>query len=157
MLAQPITGRFSDIHGRALFIFLGGILYGVLAIAFPFVSNINSSVLFTIPRIGEFTTVILTAIVLNGMFGIADAFREPASMALFADEGKGEGITSSLGLRDLVWQPGSVLAPLLGGWLMAIAGIEWVFFVAGIASFSAVVTFAGILSQKYGRQALVEW
>nr|WP_309484889.1 MFS transporter [Halorhabdus salina] len=58
---------------------------------------------------------VLAAIVLNGLLGAADAFREPASMALFADEGKGEGIASSIGIRSLLWKPGSILAPLLAG------------------------------------------
>ena len=99
----------------------------------------------------------MAAICLNGLLGIADASREPASMALFADEGKGEGITSSFGVRSLVWKPGSILAPLVGGWLMGTAGIEWVFFAAGVAALSGVMTFFGVLSWNHGRQALHQW
>lgn len=63
---------------------------------------------------GDLTDAVAANFLLNGLLGVADTFREPASMALFADEGKGEGITSSFGVRSLVWKPGSVLAPLGG-------------------------------------------
>jgi hypothetical protein len=38
----------------------------------------------------------------NGLFGLADSLREPASAAPFADEGTDGGITSSFGVRGLV-------------------------------------------------------
>jgi len=77
--------------------------------------------------------------------------------ALFADEGAGSGIASSFGVRNLVWRPGSVLAPLLGGVLMDGLGMEWVFVVVGATALSGVVTFLGILSYDYGTRALTEW
>ena len=146
MLCQPFTGRLSDRQGRALFVFAGGGAYGLVALAFPFVSAAEGLFRISVPLMGELTGAVGAALVLNGLLGIADAFREPASMALFADEGKGEGITSSFGVRSLVWKPGSVLAPLAGGWLMGQFGIEWVFFAGGLAALSGVVTFFGILS-----------
>ncbi|MEF8841278.1 MAG: hypothetical protein V5A62_06575 [Haloarculaceae archaeon] len=84
----------------------------------------------------------------NGLLGIADVFREPASMALFADEGKGEGTTGSLGVRSLVWKPGSVLAPLAGGWLMGQFDIVWVFFAGGFAALSGVATRGSLLGPR---------
>jgi len=157
MLVQPFTGRLSDERGRALFVFVGGGAYGLLAIAFPFVAAFEGFLSFSVPIAGTLTGAVVAAVCLNGLLGVADAFREPASMALFADEGKGEGITSSFGVRSLVWKPGSVLAPLAGGWLMGNAGIEWVFFAGGIAALSGVVTFFGVLSWNHGRQALSQW
>jgi hypothetical protein len=79
-------------------------------------------------------------------------------MALFADEGTDDGgVASSFGIRELVWRPGSVVAPLVAGVLTAGAGIEWVFFLGGGAALSAVVTFLGVLSWSHGRGALTEW
>jgi MFS family permease len=157
MLCQPITGRFSDRQGRALFVFVGGGAYGLIALAFPFASTFDGLLTFSVPMAGEITGAVVVVLILNGLLGIADAFREPASMALFADEGKGEGITSSFGVRSLVWKPGSVLAPLAGGWVMGQFGIEWVFFVGGFAALSGVATFLGILSWEHGSRALRQW
>lgn len=157
MLCQPIAGRFSDKQGRALFIFVGGGAYGLLALFFPFVPAVESSLKISIPTVGSLTGAVVAAILLNGLLGVADAFREPASMALFADEGKGKGIASSFGVRSLVWKPGSVLAPIAGGWLMGQFGIEWVFFTGGAAAISGVLTFFGVLSWDHGANALRQW
>lgn len=157
MLCQPITGRFSDRQGRALLVFIGGGAYGLIAFAFPFASTFEGLLTVSIPMAGEITGAVIVVILLNGLLGVADAFREPASMALFADEGKGEGIASSFGVRSLVWKPGSVLAPLAGGWLMEQFGIEWVFFVGGFAALSGVMTFLGVLSWNHSSRALHQW
>ncbi|MFB6254536.1 MAG: MFS transporter, partial [Halobacteriaceae archaeon] len=157
MFCQPVAGRFSDRQGRALFVFLGGGAYGVIAFAFPFAPFFEEFLSISIPLAGTITGTVVIILILNGLLGIADAFREPASMALFADEGKGEGIASSFGVRSLVWKPGSVLAPLVGGWLMGQFGIKWVFFAGGFAALSGVVTFFGILSWSHGPQALHQW
>lgn len=146
MLCQPLTGRLSDRQGRALFVFVGGGVYGLTAMLFPFVPAVEALLQVSVSMIGTVTGAVVAAILLNGLLGIADAFREPASMALFADEGKGKGITSSFGIRSLVWKPGSMLAPLAGGWVMGQYGIEWVFFTGGAAALSGVATFLGILS-----------
>lgn len=157
MLCQPIAGRFSDRQGRAVFVFLGGGAYGLLAFAFPFAATLEGWWTLSLPMVGKITGTIVVVLLLNGLLGVADAFREPASMALFADEGKGTGITSSFGVRSLVWKPGSVLAPLAGGWLMGHFGIEWVFFAGGIAALSGVVTFFAVLTWTHGSRALQQW
>lgn len=157
MVCQPIAGRLSDRHGRALFVFAGGGAYGVIALAYPFVPSIRGSLGVSLPIFGELTGLILVAILLNGLLGVADAFREPASMALFADEGQGQGIASSFGVRSLIWKPGSILAPIAGGWLMGTMGIEWVFIAGGLAAISGAATFVGLLSWQHGGRALRQW
>lgn len=157
MLAQPLAGRFSDAQGRAMFVFIGGGAYGLLAIAFPFIATFEGLFVIEVPLFKNLTGVVVAAVCLNGLLGVADAFREPASMALFADEGKSKGIASSFGVRSLIWKPGSVLAPLLGGWLMGTAGINWVFFIGGFAALSGVITFFCVLSWNHGQHALSQW
>lgn len=160
MLFQPFTGRLSDRFGRAIFVFFGGTAYGIVALAIPFAPVVDELIGFTttISLVGTVTGSLLVVIGLNGMLGIADAFREPASMALFADEGVDQGgVTSSFGIRDLVWRPGNIIAPMIGGIVMTSIGIEWVFYLAGLFALSGVCTFLAVLAHGHGWRALTSW
>jgi MFS family permease len=159
MLGQPITGRFSDHYGRGLFVAVGGMGYGLVALSIPFAPQIGQriGVSATVPILGAVPGVFFVMLGLNGLLGVADSVREPASMALFADEGKGSGITSSFGIRSLVWRPGALLAPLLGGYLMDSVGMKWVFFISGGTAITGVVTFIGIVTVRYGSKELIRW
>lgn len=160
MLCQPFTGRLSDDYGRALFVFVGGGIYGLVALVVPSAPAIGRALSLpaAFPVLGALSPAFLPLVGLNALLGIADSFREPASMALFADEGvDGAGVASSFGVRELVWRPGSILAPILAGILMTGPGIQWVFYVGGIASISGVLTFFGVLSYSYGSEALTQW
>ena len=159
MLGQLVTGRFSDRHGRGLFVALGGAAYGVVVLAVPFAPDIGTAmdVSLSLPVLGTVPSVFFVLLGLNGLLGVADSIREPASMALFADEGEDSGITSSFGIRGIVWRPGALLAPLLGGYLMDSVGMDWVFFVAAATAFTGVLTFLGIISTRHGLGELSEW
>jgi len=159
MVCQPITGKFSDRAGRSLFVFVGGGCYGLVALVVPFTPDIGAALGLpgTVPLVGQLSPAFLPLVACNALLGVADSVREPASMALFADEGTDDGsVASSFGIRELVWRPGSVAAPMLGGVLMGV-GMEWVFFVGAAAAFSGVLTFLGVLSRNYGVDALRQW
>lgn len=160
MLSQPYMGRLSDRFGRSLFIFIGGGLYGLVALTVPFSPVIGTflPVPSNLPLLGKLSSAFIPLVALNGLLGIADSFREPASMALFADEGADSGgVASSFGIRSIVWRPGSIVAPLIGGYLMTNVGIEWVFYVGALTAFTGVGLFVGILGYTYGRGALTKW
>lgn len=160
MLCQPYTGRWSDSAGRSLFVFVGGGFYGLVALAVPFAPTIGNllNLPATYPYLGPLSAAFLPLVALNGLLGVADSIREPASMALFADEGTDDGsVASSFGIRELVWRPGSVVAPMIGGLLMDTAGMQWVFFVGAFAAFSGIFTFLGVLSRTHGAEALTQW
>jgi MFS family permease len=162
MLAQPHTGRLSDSAGRSLFVFAGGGAYGLVALAVPTAPLVGEALSLpaTFPVVGTLSSAFLPLLLLNGLLGVADAFREPASMALFADEGAdsdSSGVASSFGIRELVWRPGSVLAPVLGGLLMAGPGMAWVFLAGGAAAVSGALTFAALLVRTHGRGAFTSW
>ncbi|MFB6120166.1 MAG: MFS transporter [Halobacteriaceae archaeon] len=157
MLCQPYTGRLSDRFGRAPFVLVGGACYGLVALAVPFAPAIGESL--GLPEsygiLGPLSAAFLPLVALNGLLGVADSLREPASMALFADEGSdGDGIASSFGVRSLVWRPGSVLAPMAGGYLMATYGTASVFYAGALAAFSGVLTMAAALLYVEGPSAL---
>jgi MFS family permease len=160
MLSQPTMGRLSDRFGRAVFVAVGGVCYGLVALVVPFTPAIGGALSLpaNYPLLGHLSAAFLPLVAINGLLGVADSIREPASMALFADEGSDEGgIASSFGMRSLVWRPGSVLAPILGGYLMDGAGMEWVFYVGAATAFSGVVSFVAILWYAHGTDALTEW
>jgi MFS family permease len=160
MLSQPHTGRLSDRHGRASFVACGGALYGLIALAVPFAPSLGQAfgLPATLPLLGPLSPAFLPLVALSGLLGVADSLREPASMALFADEGTDSGgVASSFGVRDLLWRPGSIGGPLLGGWLMAEVGMGWVFYVGGAFALTGVVTFLGVLVVLHGPNALSEW
>jgi len=160
MLCQPFTGRLSDGYGRALFVFAGGAAYGLVAVIVPFSPMIGSALGLpaTYPLVGELSAAFLPLVVLSGLLGVADSFREPASMALFADEGTEEGgVASSFGIRELIWRPGSVIAPMLGGWLMTSVSMASVFYVGGAFAVTGAITFLLILVGFHGTGALREW
>jgi MFS family permease len=160
MLFQPKTGGLSDEYGRALFVFVGGGAYGLVALAVPFSPAIGAALDLpeTYPVLGPLSAAFLPLVGLSGLLGVADSFREPASMALFADEGTDDGgVASSFGIRELLWRPGSVVAPLLGGWLMTEVGMSWVFYVGGASAITGVFSFLAILTYDFGPSALTEW
>ncbi len=160
MVGQLFTGRLSDDYGRALFVFCGGGGYGLVALVIPFAPEVGAAlgVPASLPLLGETPPAYLPLVGLSGLLGAVDSFREPASMALFADEGTDDGgVASSFGIRELVWRPGSVVGPMLAGWLMVEVSMDSVFYVGGAFAITGVLAFLAILLNDYGRRALTAW
>ncbi|WP_254808190.1 MFS transporter [Natronosalvus amylolyticus] len=160
MVCQPFTGRLSDDYGRALFVFAGGGAYGLVAFVVPFAPAIGEglSLPATYPGLGHLSPAFLPLLGLSALLGVVDSFREPASMALFADEGTSEGgVASSFGIRELVWRPGSIIGPLLGGWLMTEVSMASVFYVGGAFALTGALTFLVVLTRFHGTDALQSW
>jgi len=160
MVGQLFTGRLSDAYGRSLFVFAGGSAYGLIAIMIPFATAIGSRLgtAMTLPVLGTIPAAYLPLVVFSGLLGIADSFREPASMALFADEGTDNGgVASSFGIRELVWRPGSVFGPLIAGWLMIEVSMASVFYVGGAFALTGAGVFLAVLLAAHGRKALTTW
>jgi MFS family permease len=160
MVGQLFTGRLSDAYGRSLFVFAGGGAYGLIAVTIPFSAAVGTALGagVTVPVLGQLPAAYLPLVALSGLLGVADSFREPASMALFADEGTDDGgVASSFGIRELVWRPGSVAGPLIAGWLMVEVSMASVFYVGGAFAVTGVLAFLGVLANDHGRSALTAW
>ncbi|WP_144920931.1 MFS transporter [Halorubrum salsamenti] len=160
MVGQLFTGRLSDGYGRSLFVFAGGGAYGVIAVLIPFAPAAGAllGTDVTVPVLGELPPAYLPLVAFSGLLGVADSFREPASMALFADEGTDDGgVASSFGIRELVWRPGSVAGPLIAGWLMVEVSMASVFYVGGAFAITGVLAFLAVLAHDHGRAALTAW
>jgi len=79
-------------------------------------------------------------------------------MALFADGDRRRRGRLQLGIRELVWRPGSVAGPLIAGWLMIEVNMASVFYVGGaFAITSVLLAFLAILAHDHGRAALTAW
>ncbi|MBS3793253.1 MFS transporter [Candidatus Bipolaricaulota bacterium] len=133
MLLQRYSGKISDQLGRFTILSVGGSAYALGAIFIPFQSGFWG------------------LIAINGFLGVADSLREPASMALFAEEGQGSGIASSISLRSIIWRPGSIIAPLIGGLIMDWVGFGYVFWLASAFSVIGLV-FMGVSRMLYTEQ-----
>ena len=160
MVGQLFTGRLSDAYGRSLFVFAGGGAYGLIAAAVPLAPAVGDALGagVTVPVLGSLPPAYLPLVAFSGLLGVADSFREPASMALFADEGTDDGgVASSFGIRELVWRPGSVAGPLVAGWLMVEVSMASVFYVGGAFAVTGVLAFLGVLARDHGRAALTAW
>lgn len=81
MCCQPFTGRLSDGYGRALFVFVGGGLYGIIAFLVPFAPTFGAALSLptTYGFVGNLSSAFLPLLVLSGLLGVADSLREPAS------------------------------------------------------------------------------
>jgi MFS family permease len=160
MVGQLVTGRLSDRVGRAPFVFGGGAGYGLVALAVPLAPALGTALgaPTSLPVLGDLAPAYVPLVLLSGGLGVVDAFREPASMALFADEGTDDGgVASSFGIRELVWRPGSVVGPLLGGWLMIEVSMASVFHVGGAFALTGALAFLAVLAYDHGREALAVW
>ena len=160
MVGQLFTGRVSDAMGRSAFVFAGGTGYGLVALTIPLAPEIGTAlgVPATLPLLGAVPPAYLPLVGLSGLLGVVDSFREPASMALFADEGTDDGgVAASFGIRELVWRPGSVVGPLLAGWLMVEVSMGSVFLVGGGFAITGALAFLAILLYDHGRSALTTW
>lgn len=71
-------------------------------------------------------------------------------------DGGGEGVASSFDVRELVWRPGSVVAPVAAGWLTADVGVRRVFYVGGGFALLGAVTFLGVFRHFHSLRALTE-
>ncbi|MXV61715.1 MFS transporter [Natronorubrum sp. JWXQ-INN-674] len=172
MVVQPYAGRLSDRFGRALFVFAGGGAYGVIAFLVPFSPRIGDALALPaalsavdaagpafVPAetIAAFGPAFLPLLVLSGLLGVTDAFREPASMALFADEGTSDGgVASSFGIRELVWRPGSVLGPMIAG-VLTDYNMAYAFYFGGAFAITGAFAFLVVLWRSHGRSALSTW
>jgi MFS family permease len=164
MLCQPYTGQLSDRFGRATFVALGGTGYGLVALGVPLAPALGDALVGlagappTLPVVGQPPASFLPLVLLNAGLGVADSFREPASMALFADEGTDAGgVASSFGIRELVWRPGSVVGPMLAGFLMASVGMAWVFYVGAATAFTGVLAFLVTSKTVVGVDSVRDW
>jgi len=145
MISQLLTGRLSDAHG-------------LVAVCIPLSPTIGGALEtgVTVPVLWKLPPAYLPLIAFSGLLGVVDSFREPASMALFADEGTDDGgVASSFGIRELVWRPGSVAGPLIAGWLMVEVSVAAVFYVIGAFAVTGAVALLGLLAREHGRGSLL--
>lgn len=116
------SGALSDIYGRRLILRLGVLAFGLPPFVYPFVHDLE----------------ILTG--LRFVHGLATAIFAPTAIATVAEmyrERRGE----ALGWYTASTQAGSLLGPVLGGWLVYAAGFPLTFVAGGIFGCLGLVLF----------------
>lgn len=122
VLLKLPSGALSDIYGRKLLLQIGVLAFGVPPFVYPFITDTQS----------------LTA--LRMVHGLATAIFAPSALATVAQlyqERRG----AALGTYTACTQSGSLLGPLVGGWLVVAAGFSTAFVTAGLFGLVAVLIF----------------
>ena len=125
-VCQGYAGSLADRVGRRPLLITAAIGYTATATAVPLAGSLET----------------LTACA--ALFGLADACRIPASVALFTEAGTASRAVTSLSLRSLLWKPGSVLAPVFAGVLHDVVSIHAVFYATAAAVVGTVAVAASL-------------
>lgn len=116
------SGALSDIYGRRMLLRVGVLAFGIPPFFYPFITD----------------TATLTE--LRFLHGLATAIFAPSALATVAElytERRG----AALGTYTACTQAGSLLGPVIGGWLYYQAGFPTTFVTAGIFGSVALVIF----------------
>jgi MFS family permease len=128
VLLKLPAGALSDLYGRHRLLKVGALAFGVPPFCYPFVSD----------------TTTLTA--LRFVHGLATALFAPAALAAVAELYR-ERRGAALGTYTAFTQVGSLLGPVLGGWLFHHLGFVVAFITAGVVgSLASVCAFCLRLS-----------
>src|SRR5438093_2104710 len=116
------AGALSDLYDRRWLL-----LVGLLAFALP-------------PFCYLLVTAVTGLIVLRFVHGVATAVFAPIALAVVADLRR-EARGAAYGAYTAATQAGAMLGPLLGGWLLQVAGFSTAFVTAGTLGLVAVLLF----------------
>jgi len=116
------AGALSDLYDRRWLL-----LVGLLAFALP-------------PFCYLLVTAVTGLIVLRFVHGVATAVFAPIALAVVADLRR-EARGAAYGAYTAATQAGAMLGPLLGGWLLQVAGFSTAFVTAGTLGVAAVLLF----------------
>jgi DHA1 family multidrug resistance protein-like MFS transporter len=116
------SGALSDMYGRRLLLRVGVVAFGLPPFLYPFVTNLDA----------------LTG--LRFFHGLATAIFAPSALATVAELYR-ERRGVALGTYTACTQSGSLLGPLLGGYLLHAAGFQTAFLTAGVFGCVGMVLF----------------
>ncbi len=116
------SGALSDIYGRRMLLRVGVLAFGIPPFVYPFVTD----------------TATLTE--LRFLHGLATAIFAPSALATVAELYK-ERRGAALGTYTACTQAGSLLGPVIGGWLYYEAGFPVTFVTAGVFGSIALIIF----------------
>jgi MFS family permease len=122
VLLKLPSGALSDIYGRRFLLRIGVVAFGLPPFLYPFITNLDT----------------LTA--LRFLHGFATAIFAPSALATVAELYR-ERRGAALGTYTACTQSGSLLGPLLGGYLVHAAGFPTAFVTAGAFGCIAMVLF----------------
>lgn len=116
------SGALSDIYGRRLLLQIGVLAFGLPPFVYPFISDLH----------------LLTG--LRFAHGLATALFAPSALATVAELYR-ERRGAALGTYTACTQSGALLGPVIGGWLVYVAGFPTTFVTAGIFGCIGAIVF----------------
>jgi MFS family permease len=119
------SGALSDIYGRRILLYVGVLAFGIPPFFYPFITNT-----------GDLT-------ILRFMHGLATAIFAPSALATVAELYKARR-GAALGTYTACTQAGSLLGPVIGGWLYYQAGFSTTFVTAGVFGSIALAIFLSL-------------
>lgn len=122
-LLQRPFGKLADRRTKTPLIISGSIIASLALFLMPFASGFYS-LLF-----------------LSMIMGIGSAISIPAATAIIAILGKKYGMGGIMGVFNTGMSAGMVMSPVLSGVVMDTLGIDYVFYIGGVASIVGVVIF----------------
>lgn len=125
-LLQKPFGKLADIYSRIFLVVSGLFVSSIILIILPFADDF------------------LSITILSCIMGAGGAISIPAAMAIVAVEGRTYGQGSLMGLFNSAMSLGMIAGPLISGWILDIAGIEWVFFIVGFLTLLGTLLLTGI-------------
>lgn len=123
---QGPLGPLADRYDKVRMIYAGTILTGIPLFLMPLSSNFN--ILF-------FLGIIM---------GLGGAITMPPSSALTVIAGKTHGMGGVMGLLNTAMSIGMIISPILAGLIMDLLGLEAVFYMSGIITFTGIFALMGI-------------
>lgn len=135
-LTKPVTGKFSDRHGRGPQIFFGGLFGGVCIAAFAYSSSFIAMLFFSV------------------LFGLGLSVVTSATSARIGDLSSCETRGSAMGVLGSVMDIGHTTGPIVAGILAAQYGYGKAFLGAAVVLFLVAACFR-IFSRDHGKACVI--
>jgi DHA1 family multidrug resistance protein-like MFS transporter len=129
-LLQRPFGKLADRRTKTPLIISGSILAALALFLMPFASGFYSLLFLSL------------------VMGIGSAISIPAATAITVILGKKYGMGGIMGIFNTGMSVGMVLSPVLSGVVMDTLGLNYVFYIGGVASMLGVVTFYYYLNKQ---------
>lgn len=131
-IASPLWGRLADQHGRKLMLLRASLGMAIAVTLIGFAQNVYQ--------------LVTLRLIMGAISGYV-----PAAITLIATQTPREHAGWAMGTLSTGSVGGSLLGPLLGGWLAEVIGIRHVFFVTGGFLFTTFLVTVFLIHEEFNK------